>query len=172
MEKNNWFYKVFFMTFFLSIIFSTVSNLIAYNVNIISVCILLFVVIFIGIIFDMIGTSILISKETTFHAMSSKKLKGAKESLAILKKKGQISNLCLDVFGDISGIASGSLGAVLSFSLSNKFNISLTIVTIVIGSLVSAFTVGGKSLFKELALKKADKITLGLGKTIAFLKLK
>ena len=93
MKKNNWIYKVFFMTFILSIIFNSISNLIAFNSNLIITFILLILIISIGIMFDMVGTSVLTSKESTFHAMSSKKIKGAKEAKKLLKNNVQISNL-------------------------------------------------------------------------------
>ncbi|HHX33078.1 MAG TPA: hypothetical protein GX713_02490 [Mollicutes bacterium] len=170
MKKNNWIYKVFFMTFLLSIIFTFVSNSIAYNANLLVIFLLLGFVIAIGVLFDMIGTSVLTSNESSFHAMRSKKIKGSTEAINILRKKAEISNLCLDVFGDICGIVSGSLSAVLAFSLADKTPISITLASVIIGSLVSALTVGGKSLFKEVALKNADKIIYTIGKSVYFFK--
>lgn len=172
MKKNNWIYKVFFLTFLLSVIFTFVSNSIAYNANLLVIFILLGSVIAIGVIFDMVGTSVLSSDESSFHAMSSKKIKGSDEAINILRKKAEISNLCLDVFGDICGIVSGSLSAVLAFSLADKTPISVTLASVIIGSLVSALTVGGKSLFKEVALKKADKIIYSIGKAHYYIKIK
>ena len=169
MKKNNWIYKVFFMTFLLSIIFTFVSNSIAYNANLLVIFLLLGFVIAIGVLFDMIGTSGL-QVESSFHAMRSKKIKGSTEAINILRKKAEISNLCLDVFGDICGIVSGSLSAVLAFSLADKTPISITLASVIIGSLVSALTVGGKSLFKEVALKNADKIIYTIGKSVYFFK--
>ena len=48
MKKDNWIYKVFLMTFFLSLIFSFVSNAITSNANIIVMIIITFIVIGIG----------------------------------------------------------------------------------------------------------------------------
>ena len=93
MKKSNWLYKVIIMTFILSIIFSTISNSIAYSANAYAVFILLILVIAVGILFDMIGTSTLTSKESTFHAMSSKKIKGAKEAVLIIKDNIKVSNM-------------------------------------------------------------------------------
>ena len=85
MKKDSWIYKVFLMTFFLSLTFSFVSNVITTNANIIVMVIINILVIGIGIIFDMIGTATLTCSEVPFHAKSSKKIKGAKESISLIR---------------------------------------------------------------------------------------
>ena len=172
MKKNNWIYKVFFMTFILSIIFSTISNLIAYNAGLIIIFIILLLIIFIGIMFDMVGTSVLTSKQSTFHAMSSKRIKGAKEALKLLKNNVQVTNLCLDVFGDMCGILSGGLGAVLAVSVSNTAELPLTLTSVIIGAFISSLTVGGKAICKGIAVKNSDFIVFNVGKLYHLLKIK
>ncbi len=172
MKKNNWVYKVFLLTFLLSIIFSTVSNLIAYNSHQAVVFVILILVIGIGIIFDMIGTSSFTSKESTFHAMNAKKIKGAKETISLLKNNVQVSSLCNDVIGDICGILSGGLGAVLAVSLSESTSFSLTTTSIIISAFISAFTVGGKAIFKGIAINNSDKIIFAVGKLNSIFKIK
>ncbi|MDD2505049.1 MAG: hypothetical protein PHF21_02115 [Bacilli bacterium] len=164
MKNNNWIYKVFLLTFILSIFFSGIANVITYNANIILTLILLILVISLGIIFDMIGTSVLTSKESSFHAMNSKKIKGAKEAISLLKNNAKTANLCMDVFGDIFGILSGGLGAVLTINIAAKTNISLPIISVIIGALISSLTVGGKAGFKNIAIKKSDFIVFTVGK--------
>ncbi|MDD4187244.1 MAG: hypothetical protein PHX04_00495 [Bacilli bacterium] len=164
MKKNNWIYKVFLLTFLLSIIFSGVANVITYNANPIIIGILLLIVISLGITFDMIGTSVLTSKESTFHAMNSKKIKGAKEAIWLLKNNGQVANLCLDVFGDVFGILSGGLGAVLTTSIVMVTNISLPIISVLVGAFISAMTVGGKAGCKNVAIKNSDYIVFTVAK--------
>ena len=72
----------------------------------------------------MIGASALTSKESTFHSMNAKKIKGAKETIKLIKNSVKISSICNDIVGDICGIISGGLGAVLAISIANltKFN--------------------------------------------------
>ena len=86
MEKDNWLYKVFLLTFFLALLFTSITAFMSENFNNIVLLIILIVVMSIGIIFDMIGVSVLTSKESSFHAMASKKIKGAKESIGLIKK--------------------------------------------------------------------------------------
>lgn len=164
-KDNNWIILIFILTFILSIVFSTVSNLITANVdNVIILIILLIIVIVIGILFDSIGTASLTAKEATFHSMSSSKIKGAKESLTLIKNSSRISSICNDVVGDVCGIISGGLGAVIAIGLSGKMDINNAIISILLSAFISAFTVGGKAFMKKIAVKKADNIIFMVGK--------
>ena len=60
MKKNNWVLKVFILTFVLATLFGTIATLLSGANNIILTAILI-IVIFIGIVFDMIGVSVLTS---------------------------------------------------------------------------------------------------------------
>ena len=97
MKKNSWIYKVFLLTFFLSILFSTITNLIAYHTNLLVIFISLILVIVIGIVFDMLGTASLTCKEAYFHSLSAQKIKGAREAISVLKNNVRFANICNDV---------------------------------------------------------------------------
>lgn len=172
MKKNNWIYKVIIMTFIFSIIFNGISNSIIYNANIYIILITLIFIIGISILFDMIGTSVLTSNKQALHSMSSKKIKGAKEALIIKKYEVEISNLCLDVLGDICGVLSGSLGALLAVNLINKFNLPSTLTIVLVGAFISSVIVGGKAAFKNIGISKSDYIVMNLGKIYHFFKIK
>jgi len=172
MKKDNWTYKVFFMTFILSIIFSFVSNAITNNSNIFVMILITILVIVIGIIFDMIGTASLTSNEATFHAKSSRKIKGAKESLEIIKNSVRVSSFCNDVVGDICGIISGGMGAMVAITLSKFLGGNIAISSIIVSSIVSSLTVGGKAIFKKVAIKNCDSIVFMVGKLKSVVKLK
>ena len=161
--KDNWILKIFLLTFILAIIFGTVATLIS-GLNTIVLGVILVLVIFIGIIFDMIGVSVLTSKEEGFHALASKKKYGAKEAISLIRNSAKISSICNDVIGDICGILSGSLGATLAIIISKSYKINIAIVSIILGAVVSMLTVGGKAIGKTIAVKKCDKIVLIVGK--------
>ncbi len=163
MKKNNWIYKVFLMTFFLSLAFSFVSNVISSRANIFVMILITLFVIAIGIIFDMIGTASLTSNEATFHAKSSKKIKGSKEALSIIKNSVKVASLCNDVIGDICGIVSGGMGAMVAISLSSIIG-NTVLSSILVSSIISSLTVGGKAIFKTVAIKKCDDIVFLVGK--------
>lgn len=171
MKKDNWIYKVFLMTFFLSVIFSFTSNLITSNANIFVMILITLLVIVIGIIFDMIGTATLSSNEAAFHAKSSRKIKGAKEAISLLKNSVKVASICNDVIGDICGIISGGMGAMVALSLSNLIG-NTTISSILVSAIVSSLTVGGKAIFKTVAIKKCDEIVFFVGKIRSTIKLK
>ena len=171
MKKDNCIYKVFLMTFFLSVIFSFTSNVITSNANIFVMILITFLVIVIGIIFDMIGTATLSSNEAAFHAKSSRKIKGAKEAISLLKNSVKVASICNDVIGDICGIISGGMGAMVALSLSNIIG-NTTISSILVSAIVSSLTVGGKAIFKTVAIKKCDEIVFLVGKIKSTIKLK
>ena len=172
MKKDNWIYKVFLMTFFLSLIFSFISNTITSNASLIIMIIITLLVISIGIIFDMIGTAVLTSNEATFHAKSSRKINGAKEAINLIKNSIKVSSICNDVISDICGIISGGMGAMVAISLAKFFNNNVAISSMIVSSVISSITVGGKGIFKEIAIKNCDKIVFIVGKIKNAVKLK
>lgn len=172
MKKDSWIYKVFFITFFLSFMFSSISNVITNNSNLLVMILITILVIVIGIIFDMIGTATLTCNEATFHAKSSRKIKGAKESLSIIKNSVKVASLCNDVIGDICGIISGGMGAMVAISLSSLFKGNIALSSIIVSSIVSSLTVGGKAIFKTVAMKKCDDIVFLVGRIKSIFKLK
>lgn len=172
MKNYNWLYKVFLLTFILSIVFSTITSVITNNFNNIALILILVSIIIIGIIFDMIGVAVLTSKEATFHAKATKKIKGAKEAINLIKNQAKIASICNDVIGDICGIISGGLSAVLTINLCYTLGLSNTLLSVLITAFVSATTVGGKAFFKTIATKKSDNIIFVVGKIICFTKFK
>lgn len=160
---KKWPLKAFLLSFLLAAIFSGLSTYCA-DMNVIVLILILVIVILIGIIFDMIGVATLTSKEAAFHAMSSKKINGAKETISLIRNSSVVSSVCNDVIGDICGIVSGSLGAALTTYIVLKLNGNILWITILITSLISALTVGGKAFGKTIAMKKCDNIVFLVGK--------
>lgn len=101
-ESNlKWIIEVFIITFILSICFSYISTNGVSKLDIIPAIIILFAVIFAGILFDIIGISVTVANEEEFHAKATKKAKGAKMSLKLIKNSVRVANICADVIGDI-----------------------------------------------------------------------
>ena len=99
-----------------------------------------------------------------FHSMSAQKIKGAREAISVLKNNVRFANICNDVIGDVCGIVSGGLGSVLAVSLSKVSSVSLTILSVILAAFISAFTVGGKAVFKGVAIKNCNQIIFVFGK--------
>ncbi len=100
-STTKWFIQVFAMTFILSIIFSYISTNGVSNLSIIPACLILILVITVGIIFDIIGVAVTVANEKEFHAKATKKVKGSKDSIKLIKNAPKVANICADVIGDI-----------------------------------------------------------------------
>ena len=109
-KRNNWPLIVTILAFTISLLFSFMSESVMPKVGIIVGILISIPFIFIGIIFDMIGVAVTSSNEEPLHAMSSKKIKGAKKAVSFKKNADKVSSFCNDVIGDICGIISGSAG--------------------------------------------------------------
>ncbi len=166
MENKSWVIKAFLFTFLICLLISGISNVIANNANIIILFIITIIIIFIGIIFDIIGTAVLTADEATFHAKASNKIKGSKESIKLIKNASNIANFCNDIIGDICGIVSGSMGAMIAITLANNFNFNPTITALIVASIISSLMVGGKAIGKNIAVKKSDVIIFQVGKLL------
>lgn len=156
MKKQNWNLVVFILSFSLALLFSFLTNKLSNNAGNLIMILLILLVIAIGIIFDMIGVAVLTAKESTFHAMSSKRIKGAKRATKLIRNNVRVASFCNDIIGDVCGIVSGGLGAVLAISMSKYIDVTLS--TIITSAIISALTVTGKAIFKTVAVKKADNI--------------
>ena len=165
-KHDNWILIVFILTFVLSIVFSAISNVMAATFNEVVLTILLVITIAFGILFDVIGTGVISANEASFHALNSRKIKGAKQGLFLIKNSSRISSVCNDIVGDVCGIISGALGAMIAISLSTRFGINNTLISIIVSAFISSMTVGGKAIFKKVALTKADSITLTVSKVL------
>ncbi len=171
MKNNNWILKAFLLTFVIAIIFNTFSNvLISKFDSLIILIIILIIFILIGIIFDIIGTAVLTAEESTFHAKSSKRIKGAKEGVYLIKNNSTIASICNDVIGDICGIVSGGVAAMIGLLLAIKYNFSQVICILIISSIVSSLTVGGKAIGKKIAIKNSDEIVFHVAKLLSSFK--
>ena len=173
MKNNNWIIKAFLMTFFIAIIFSSISNVIVDNCDSLILLILLALLfVIIGIVFDIIGTAVLSANESTFHAKSTKKINGSKEGVYLIKNSNMIASVCNDVIGDICGIVSGSIGAMIGIYISLRFNVSSILSTLIVSSIISSLTVGGKAIGKTIAIKNADTIIFAVAKVLSKFKKK
>ena len=170
MKSDHWIIKVFLFTFFITLIVSGTSNYISNNSSLLVLIIITILIILLGIIFDMIGTSVLTANEANFHSMASYKVKGSKESIKLIKNKSNIANFCNDVIADICGIISGSMGAMISINLSLFFKLNNTLSALIIASIISSITVVGKAMGKKYATRKSDNIILIIGKILALFK--
>ena len=165
-EELKWFIQVSIIAFVLSIIFSFISNSAVSSLPLIPAILVLILVVFIGIIFDVIGVAVTVADEKEFHAKATKKLPGAKTSINLIKNAGKVSNICADVIGDICGVLSGAISAGIAIRIMNAMNIS-TNNQFIISALVASMTIGGKALGKGFARKHSTEIIMIIGKILS-----
>lgn len=157
-KRNTWPIIITILAFFISLLFSFISESIMPSVPILIGVIILITFILIGIIFDMIGVAVTSSNEEPLHAMSSKKIKGAKKAVSFKKNADKVSSFCNDVIGDICGIISGSAGVAVATSLANTYNLNIFYTSLIVTAIIAALTIGGKAFCKKIAINNNHKI--------------
>ncbi|WP_353892369.1 hypothetical protein PRVXH_001714 [Proteinivorax hydrogeniformans] len=168
MVKNNlWIAKISLWTFVLAVIISIISQIILGNVGLVTAFLLLFSIIFLGVLFDTIGVATTAAKIPPLAAKSAKRVKGAKQALRLIRNAEQVATFFNDVVGDISGIISGGAATVIVFILVNGGETQA--VNVMLTALVAALTVGGKGIGKTLAIHNSTEILMYVGKVIYYI---
>ncbi len=157
-------------TFFIAIFFSFFSEIVLPKVQLIILSFLfLLSIIFIGIIFDIIGLATAVADDTAFHAKAAKKVRGATHALLLIRNADKVANYCNDVVGDICGTVSGALGASIIFQLvTGRPGLNESVLSMVMTGLVAALTVGGKAAGKKMAIDDAVPIVFKVGQALAW----
>ena len=163
-----WIVTVTLLAFFISIIFSFFSEIITSNANGIIATIIILVFIGLGIIFDMVGVSITVADIKTFNSMATKRVRGAKLAVKLIKNNEKASSFCNDVIGDICGIVSGSAGVALASIIAKSLYINIFAPTLIITAIIAALTIGGKAIGKATAINKSTPILFKFSKFISY----
>lgn len=165
-----WVVTIFLVTIFVSGAITLISDEIMSKSGIITSFAILLIIVFVGIIFDVIGVAVTSADETPFHSMAARKVPGAQESIRLLRNAERVSSICNDVVGDICGVVSGSASATIAAQLLVKFDFSWPmLVGLLMSALVSGVTVGGKAIGKTFAVNSSTAIVHFAGKVLAFL---
>lgn len=166
-NTNTWVIGIAITTFILSLLFSYISNTAISKLNIIAGLFVLILVILIGIMFDLIGVAVTVANEEDFHAQASKKIKGSKTSIKMIRNSAKVSNFCADVIGDICGVLSGAISAMIALKLTENYGMSSQI-QFIFSAIVASITVGGKAVTKEIAKQHSTKIVSFVSKIVSF----
>ncbi len=135
-----------------------------------SILVLLFFII-IGIVFDIIGTAVAAAEETPFHAMAAKKQYGAKQSVKLIRNADRVANFSNDIVGDICGVISGTVSALMVAKIADAAGIKNTsLLSMVMSGLAAALTVGGKGIGKSFAINNSNYIIYKVSIFISFFK--
>ncbi|HOK42265.1 MAG TPA: Mg2+ and Co2+ transporter CorB [Thermoclostridium caenicola] len=124
------------------------------------------VIIFTGVVFDVIGIAVTAADETPFHSMASKKIRGARQSLILIRNAPRVSSFCNDVVGDICGVVSGVAGTSIVYRLFAASG-DISLIETITGALIAAFTVGGKAFAKNIGMNNSNYIVYWVGRILS-----
>ena len=165
--NTKWLLTITTISFLISFCLSAISELIIPNTFIGISIFLVLIFILIGVIFDIIGLAVATADEKIFHSMATKKVKGAKKAINLINQKDKVSSFLNDVIGDICGVISGSCGLAISIKLAPIIGINKVLTTIIITSIISALTIGGKAFGKTIATNKCNEIVFEFSKLLS-----
>ena len=168
-KTMRWVITIFLVTILISGTISFTSDLLMANSTMLVAFIILFVIVLIGIAFDIIGVAVTSADEKPFHSMAARKVPGAQESIRLLRNAERVSSICNDVIGDICGVVSGSASATIAAQVLRNFELSLeNLIPLMMSALVAGITVGGKAMGKTVAMNSCTKIVHSVGKLLSF----
>jgi CBS domain containing-hemolysin-like protein len=160
--------KIAFMTFVISLVISYLSG---FSMELWLSITILFLVILVGVGFDVIGTAVTAAEEMPLHAMAADKVHGSREAIYLIRHADRVANFCNDVVGDIAGTVSGGIVAGIVIQVINQTHPAVDLINATAIALIAALTVGGKSFGKSYAIHQANAIVFFVGKVLSFTKL-
>ena len=166
-KTTRWVITVFLTTIVVSGIISLLSEEVMSQSGILAAFAILFVIVTVGILFDVVGVAVTSADEKPFHSMASRRVPGAREALRLLRNAERVSSICNDVVGDFCGVVSGAASATIAARLLNHFVFSWPqLITLVMSALVAGLTVGGKAVGKTIAIHNCTEIVYQVGKLL------
>ena len=162
-----WGVTVFLVTIVVSGIISLISDEVMASSGLVAAFAILLGIIFVGIIFDIIGMAVATASEKPFHSMASRKVPGAQEAIRLLRNAERVSSICNDVVGDICGVVSGSASATIAALVLSRVDLAWPrVVSLVMSALVAGLTVGGKAIGKTIAVNSCTEIVHFVGRIL------
>ncbi len=172
-NQNNkqllWSLKVLVLSFALSMCFGVLSEFFLSGTGIVIAVLVIVVFMSISILTDMIGVAVTAADIQPFRAMASKKIRGAKEAIKLIKNADKFTSIIADVVGDVCGILSGAAGAsiIVKIAIDSESALGIIIASLV-SAVIASMTIFGKSLGKKYAMKNCNKIMLVVGRVMSW----
>ena len=160
-----WVVTVFLVTLAVSGMISLISDEVMASSGLLAAFAILLAIVFLGIIFDIIGMAVATASEKPFHSMAARKVPGAQEAIRLLRNAERVSSICNDVVGDICGVVSGSASATIAaLILTHVDTVWPRAVSLGMSALVAGLTVGGKAIGKTIAVNSCTQIVHLVGR--------
>ena len=162
-----WVVTVFFVTLVVSGMISLISDEVMARSGLLAAFAILLGIVFLGIIFDIIGMAVATAREKPFHSMAARKVPGAQEAIRLLRNAERVSSICNDVVGDICGVVSGSASATIAALILTHVDLGWPrAVSLAMSALVAGLTVGGKAIGKTIAVNSCTQIVHLVGRVL------
>lgn len=162
-----WIWTIFGTTIAISATMSFLSNEILSGSGMGVSFVVLLAIVFLGIIFDIIGVAVTAADEKPFHSMASKRVPEAATALRLLRRAERVSSFCNDVVGDICGVISGAASAVIAArAVIHMQPGPAQGIQLLMSAVVAALTVGGKAFGKSIAMNNSTDIIHAAAKII------
>ena len=160
-----WVVTVFLVTLVVSGMISLISDEVMASSGLLAAFAILLGIVFLGIIFDIIGMAVATASEKPFHSMAARKVPGAQEAIRLLRNAERVSSICNGVVGDICGVVSGSASATIAaLILTHVDTVWPRAVSLGMSALVAGLTVGGKAIGKTIAVNSCTQIVHLVGR--------
>jgi len=156
-------------SFILAVAFFWLSDILAIKLKSLLLSFLfLVIIILIGILADIIGTSVTVATEAPFHAKGAKKVPGSQEGIFLIRNADRVANICNDVIGDIAGTLSGAMGIALVLQIIVYWSQGdQLLVNMLMTGTIAAVTISSKAMGKKLAVRHANEIIFLVAKVLA-----
>ena len=165
-----WVVTVFLVTLVVSGIISLISDEVMANSGLLAAFGILLGIVFLGIVFDIIGMAVATASEKPFHSMAARKVPGAQEAIRLLRNAERVSSICNDVVGDICGVISGSASATIAALILTHVDTAWPrVISLAMSALVAGLTVGGKAIGKTIAVNSCTQIVHLVGRVLCTL---
>lgn len=171
LQNKFWYFKLFVVSLLLCFVFAIISQLMLIKANIAVALFLVLVLIFVSVVFDVIGVAVAASNIKPFLELKKQNVRGVDKAIKLVKNADRVSSICTDVVGDICSILSGASGVAISIILISELpSVSSAVLSTFISSIIAALTVFGKALGKNYALNSSTKIMIFVGKFLEIFK--
>ena len=157
---HKWIVFVFLFSFFVSAVMYMLTELVMNDrLNPIISFLLLFLIIGLGILFDIIGVAVTTAPEEPFHSMAARRKAEGKAAVRLIRNAARVSSFCNDVIGDICGVISGSASATIAVRVwSMHPSMQELAITLSMSALAAGLTVGGKACGKSFAIGSSTTV--------------
>ncbi len=169
-KKSNtkWIVTAFLLSFTITAILSAMSDKVVEMLHVLVASAVLITIIALGIMFDIIGLAVTTADISPFNSMAARRLKTGQKAVWLINNAEKVSSFCNDIVGDIAGVVSGATGAGIAVKLFSSMDADIAfILTLMLTSLISAVTVGGKAMGKSFAIKHNVNIVTFAAKVLS-----